>query len=112
MATFPYSPDWGCQPTMTPSRIKTDMGDGYEQRVGAGINRFMPTWPLTFSKRTQTEAQAISTWLRTNNADITSFDWTSPDGTTGKFVADDFIPPYPVSFNNYTITAKFRQVPG
>lgn len=111
MATFPYAPDWGCVPTMTPNRFGSRLGDGYDQRVGAGLNQFLPEWPLSFTKRTQAEATAIRNWLKNNNAHITAFDWTAPDGTVGKFVADTWIPPFPVGYNNWSITAKFRQVP-
>jgi len=112
MATFTYSPDNNCAPSMKPSRLTSSFGDGYEQRAGAGLNQLLPTWQLSFSKRTQTEATAIYTWLKTNTAHITAFDWTAPDGTVGKWIADTFIPPYPVSYGQWTITANFRQVPG
>ena len=111
MATFSYSPDWGAAPEMTPGRLSSKLGDNYEQRVGNGLNQFMPTWSLTFSKRTQTEALAIYNFLKTNQCHITAFDWTAPDGTVGKFVTDTFTPATPASYGQWTTTAKFRQVP-
>lgn len=111
MATFTYYPDWGPAPNMTPSRLSAEFGEGYGQRAGKGLNQFLPTWNLTFSKRSQAEALAIYNWFKNNQAHLTAFDWTSPDGTVGKFVADEFTPPYPVSFNQWTTTAKVRQVP-
>ncbi len=111
MATFPYAPDWGCKPTMTPRVLKAQFGDGYDQRVSDGINTRLPVWPLTFSVRTQTEAQAIASWLATNNADTTSFDWTAPDGTVGKWIANKWSPATPDEYNSWSVTAEFRQVP-
>ena len=80
MATFPYSPDWGCKPTMTPRVNKCQFGDGYDQRAGDGLNTRLPVWPLTFSVRSQTEALAIASWLATNNADVTPFEWAGVNG--------------------------------
>lgn len=111
MATFSYNPDWGSAPSMTPRRLTATFGDGYEQRAGAGLNQLLPSWSLNFTKRTQTEATAIYTWFKTNQAHLTAFDWTAPDGTVGKWVADEFIPPFPASYGQWSITAKFRQVP-
>lgn len=111
MATFTYSPDWGCKPTMTPRVNKCQFGDGYDQRSGDGINTRLPTWPLTFSVRSQTEALAIESWLETNNADTTSFDWTAPNGVAAKWVADEWTPATADDWGSWSITAKFRQVP-
>lgn len=112
MATFTYIPDWAPAPTMTPARRSIKLGEGYDQRSGSGLNQFLPTWPLSFTKRSQTEATAIYNFFKNNLAHITPFDWTSPDGVVGKYVADEFTPPYPVSFGQWATTAKVRQVPG
>lgn len=112
MATFPYACDWSPAPDMPLRRLTAQMGDGYEQRVTDGLNPYLPTWSVNFTKRSETEAKAIHAWLRANNAGVTAFDWTSPDGTVGKFVADKMTPAYPTAFNNWATHAAFRQVIG
>lgn len=82
MATFAYAPDWGATPSLEP-RIKTaKFGDGYEQRAEDGLNTLLPTWKLTFGKRTQAEAQEIYRWFIANKAHTTAFGWAAPgEGT-------------------------------
>lgn len=112
MATFTYVPDFGPSPELTPRILKASFGDGYEQRAEAGLNPYMPTWNLTFSIRSETEAKAIAAWLQTNKAASTPFDWTAPDGTTGKWIADKWTPARPDSHNAWSVAATFRKVTG
>ena len=78
MATFTYAPDWGASPELEPRVRSVQFGDGYEQRATNGLNPILPTWKLQFTKRTQTEAQAIYSWMVANNAQVTAFDWAAP----------------------------------
>lgn len=78
MATFTYMPDWGATPELTPRVRSVAFGDGYSQDAPDGLNTILPVWKLTFSKRTQAEAQAIYSWLIAQNAHYTRFDWAAP----------------------------------
>jgi len=81
-ATFPYLPDWGASPEMPQAINKVAFGDGYEQRSHKGLNPYLPIWSLTFSKRTQAEAEAIAAWFQANKADVAAFNWTTPGANT------------------------------
>lgn len=82
MATFPYAPDWGCKPTMTPRVLKAQFGDGYDQRAGDGLSPFLATWGLTFSVRSESEARGIFGWLNGKSAHTTAFLWAVPGDST------------------------------
>lgn len=82
MTTFTYIPDWAPTPDQDLRIKRSRFGDGYEQRSEDGLNAIQPTWKLTFSRRTQAEAQAIQTWLVANKAYVNAFDWAAPgEGT-------------------------------
>lgn len=74
-ATFPYLCDWGPSPTVDPARRSVSFGDGYEQRASSSLNPFLASYDLTFSNRTQAEAQAIQGWLMANQAHVLPFYW-------------------------------------
>ncbi|BDU72401.1 phage tail protein [Mesoterricola silvestris] len=111
MAAFTYIPDWGPDPSLEPATRTVNLGDGYEQRSNKGLNPYLPTWNLTFSKRSQGEAQAIAAWFIANTANVTAFTWTAPDGDTGLWVADKWTPAKPVDYNSWAVSAIFRKVP-
>jgi len=108
MATFTYTPSFEATESSKPRAHKFQAGDGYEQRVRFGLNTDPKEWTLTFSERTDTERDAILAFLETNAA-VTSFDWTPPRGSTGKYVCDEWqVTMRAYNFN--TIQATFRQV--
>lgn len=108
MATFNIAPDFGSPLTKKPRLRKAAFGDGYTQRVGDGININPESWALTFSARTTSERDAILAFFEAR-AGSESFDWTSPSGTTGKFVCEEW--GYtPDNTATHTVTAKFDQV--
>jgi len=85
MATFSYEADNGAQNAAEPRVLRSQFGDGYEQRSGDGINIRPRAWTLTFSSRTAAEMSPIVAFLEARNG-IESFDWTPPSGSAGKFV--------------------------
>jgi phage-related protein len=111
MATFTWTPDLGAEPDMEPRRLAVGFGEGYEQTAPDGLNPFLPTWDMTFSGRSLAEVQAIYAFLTSNMAHVTSFDWTAPDGTVGKWKADKWTPAKPQGGSAWSIKAKFRMVP-
>lgn len=111
MATFTYIPDWGPSPDLQPRILQAKFGDGYDQRAPNGLNDLLPTWNLVFSHRTQAEALAIAAWFAANKAHVTAFDWTAPDGTVGKWVAEKWTPAKPEDYGSWSVTANLRMVP-
>lgn len=108
MATFTVTPDFGVSLTEEPRVLRSRFGDGYEQRVGDGINIRPQVWSLRWSVRTASERDTILAFLRAENG-ITPFDWTPPGGTAGKYVCDSWTYTPENAVSN-TITATFRQV--
>ena len=108
MAVFTYTADYGATKRVTPRVRVSSFGDGYEQRQANGINTMPKSWPLTFSLRTDTEADAIDNFLGTQAA-VSSFDWTDPYGVAGKYVCRSWQRTKD-RFNLNTITCTFEQV--
>lgn len=108
MATFTIAPDYGVQVSERPRVLTAQFGDGYQQRVGDGINIAPEQWDLRFSVRTAAERDSLLAFFAARNG-VESFDWTSPVGTVGKFVCPEWTY-VPISVTNNTVSAKFVQV--
>lgn len=108
MATFTWVPSYNASATRKPRVLATKFGDGYEQRVGDGINTNPRDWSLSFEGRKVDEADSIEAFLIARGG-FESFDWTDPHGVAGKFVCREWsrIIVAPQLFN---ITAKFDEV--
>jgi hypothetical protein len=108
MATFTYTPSFEATESSKPRAHKFQAGDGYEQRIRFGLNTDPKEWTLTFSERTNTERDAILTFLEARAA-VESFDWTDPRGNAGKYVCEEWqVTMRAYNFN--TIQATFREV--
>ena len=88
MATFTYTPDFGANKKLMPRIKSINFGDGYEQRYNDGLNTNPQTWMLSFSNRTDIEAEAIDDFLAASKEWSKSLD----------------------SYNRNTIQATFIQV--
>ena len=108
MSTFTYTPSFEATEASRPRVTKIQYGDGYEMRAIFGLNADPKEWTLTFSERTDTERDEITSFLETA-AGATSFDWTPPSGSAGKYVCEEWQVTLR-SFNFNTIQAKFREV--
>lgn len=108
MAYFTYTPSFTASESSAPRVRRFQAGDGYEQRIRFGLHTDAKEWDLQFNNRTDTERDAILSFLETQ-AGVTSFDWTPPRGTAGKYVCEQWsVEMAAYGFNN--IRAKFRQV--
>lgn len=108
MATFTFTPSFEPVLSEKPRVLSARFGDGYEQRVGDGINIRARSWQLTFKQRTAAEMAPIIAFLRARNG-FESFDWTDPDGVAGKFICRE----WSKSTNNavtQTLTCTFDEV--
>lgn len=108
MATWTIAPSFAAQLDEKPRVLRARFGDGYEQRVGDGINLRPRVWSLRFAARTPTERDAVLAALRAENG-ITAFDWTDPLGFTGKWICEEWSTALENAASN-TVTAVFRQV--
>lgn len=107
MATFTYIPSRGSRSESTPRILSNKFGDGYEQRIGDGINNLLPIWQLQFNTIDQSNAASIISFFESHGG-VTSFDWTPPIGSAGKFVCKTWnIVPDGMIFD---ISATFEKV--
>lgn len=113
MDVFNITPDFGAKVSTKPETRVTKFGDGYEQRQADGMNVLRKTWDLTFSLRSDTEADAVTDFLE-NQIDPASgahnaFEWTDINGNLGKYVCRSW-DRVKVKFNLNTVTATFEEV--
>lgn len=86
MATFTWTPDYPASSERTPRVKSVRFGDGYEQRIGDGLNTLLPSWSLSFSFRETAEIDALEAFLITH-AGVHNFTWTPPRSTTaGRYI--------------------------
>lgn len=105
---FTWIPDFGANKKITPKIRSISFGDGYEQRATFGINNKPKVWSLTFSKRRDTEALAIDTFLD-NLGGVQSFNWTPYNGNQGKYICKEWSVSQD-SFDMNTVSATFQEV--
>jgi len=78
-------PDRGVSTDQAARIFRATYGDGYEQRVSAGINNLPESWSLTWNNRTINDANKVIKFLEDQKG-VTAFDWYPPDteiaGTT------------------------------
>ena len=70
--------DRGVSTAQTPRIFRAKYGDGYEQRVAAGINNLPEQWQLNWNNRPLNNANKIIKFLE-DQGGVTSFDWYPPD---------------------------------
>ena len=71
-------PDKMMTSSSTPSILLAKFGDGYEQRIAAGINNLVQEYSVSFDNRTKEEIDDITAFF-TDKAGVTKFDFTIPD---------------------------------
>ena len=68
------NPDRGLKTNVQPRVLTASYGDGYTQRVAAGINNIQEGWNLTWKNRTTADANKIVRFLEIAGG-VTAFDW-------------------------------------
>lgn len=71
-------PDKSLTRSTAPDVLRHQFGDGYEQRLKAGINTLRETYSISFVNRDKTEADDIIAFFDTK-AGVDNFDFTIPD---------------------------------
>jgi len=119
MATFDsssvgsdVSPSYSPKLKIENNILRTELGDGYEQRIQRGINASRRTFSLSFLNRSDTVTTNILNFLSDplkGNNGASSFDWTPPFGATGKWICED--PEVTISSHDLNdIELVFREV--
>ena len=88
--------------------VSAKFGDGYQQRVGDGINSSPRSYSNTFQKK-RTDMDSIEAFLKTANG-VDSFDWTPPFAAAGKWICPTWSRVLKDGFD--TLTATFEEVYG
>lgn len=110
MSDFTYTPSFGAARKRAPRALVARFGDGYEQRVGDGINVDLHMWDVAFQNRSGTDADAIETFFALK-AGVTAFTWTPAGGSEITVVCREWHRSF-AETNKNTITATFEQVLG
>ena len=106
-------PDKMMTSSSTPNVLLANFGDGYEQRLAAGINNLAQEYSVQFQNRTKEEIDDITAFF-TNKGGVTKFDFTIPDSnnsgeTTIKVVCPSWSQAYKYG-DYYGCSATFRRV--
>lgn len=94
--TFTWIPDFTADLRYRSNPRVMQFGDGYAQRLKIGLNAQDEPWALQFRNRSNTERDAIRTFLRQARG-RTAFSWTDPLGVSGQYVCSDWA----ITFNNH-----------
>lgn len=108
MSVFTWLASYPASKAMKPRVNKAQFGDGYEQRVGDGINTRARIWSVQFNQRLNAEISAINAFLEARDG-REAFDWTPPSGAAGRWVCESW--EEGVTQPVYSsLTATFREV--
>lgn len=87
---FIWSPSYGARKTHKPRVLASSFGDGYEQRLGDGINRDPERLDLRFSvRRDAQDGDAIDDFLKARGG-VESFYFYTPFKRVGLFVCREW----------------------
>ena len=90
--------------------LVASFGDGYEQRIGDGINVKQDSFSISFNNRSAAEANVIAAFFDNRAGKAFTFTVTDSAGNTNlKVVCDTYNTTY-VRENIHSISATFRRV--
>lgn len=105
------APDYGMQKSSKPRVRTVRFGDGYEQRIGFGLNRNPKEYRLSWNNRSEEDIDAMEQFLD-NRADrnLESFNWTAPgESSASSYICREWQKTY--SYGNIAnLTATFEEV--
>ena len=105
------SPDYGMQKSSKPRVRTVRFGDGYEQRLGFGLNRNPKEYRLSWNDRSEDDIDAMEEFLdnRANN-NLESFNWTAPgESSPSSYICREWQKSYTYG-NIASLTATFEEV--
>jgi len=113
---FWWKPSYNANVKNSPKIIINKFGNGYEQRINEGINNNLINFSQVFENRNEKETVSILHFLKERNAQE-SFVYNLPtiysknfSNLTTKFTCLNWESSY-ISYNNYTISCEFNEVP-
>jgi phage-related protein len=113
---FWWKPSYNARIDSKP-RIKTvQFGNGYQQRINDGLNNNLVEFTLNFDNRNEKETVSILHFLKARNGqeafiyNLPTIYSKSVNNLNTEFICQEWAPSY-VSYNNYSIEAKFIEVP-
>ena len=97
----------------TPKVRVTDFGDGYQQRIAAGINNLEQNYSVGFANRTKEEIDDIVAFF-VSKGGVTNFTFTIPDSnnsgeTAIKVICESWSQSYKTG-DYYACSATFKRV--
>ena len=106
-------PDKTMAASSTPKVRITDFGDGYQQRIAAGINNLEQNYSVGFANRTKEEIDDIVAFF-VSKGGVTNFTFTIPDSnnsgeTAIKVICESWSQSYKTG-DYYNCSASFKRV--
>jgi len=109
MASLPFEPTRASSKTVTPRFLRADLGDGYDQRAGDGINTKKQEWSVTFEALDQTNADILIEFFEDLDG-YQNFTWIPFRETTArKFICPTWSESFPGN-SLTTVSASFTEV--
>ena len=108
------APDKGFTRSNEPKVYTAEFGDGYEQRLAAGINNIKQSFSVSFANRPKDEIDDIVAFFESKKG-ATAFDYVFSDTNSGsneesvKVVCSDWNQTWDYD-DFYSLTATFRRV--
>lgn len=109
MTTFTHIPSVGVNLSSDFKVRQSQFGDGYQQRVGDGINTNARSWSVSFNNDATT-IDTIQAFLDVEKG-VTSFTWVPPVGASGRFICAGYSRSID-DYDNETLRATFKEVFG
>lgn len=104
MERFTWLPAPGARCSEKPTVDPIKFGDGYEQRVGRGINADPCKWALKFTRY----VPEVLAFLKRHGG-RTSFIWTDPLGVSSVFICREWSVGH-LGGNVFDLTCEFEEV--
>lgn len=111
MPTFtpPVAPSYGTSPNTQFRVLSANLGDGYEQRAGDGLNAKKTEWPVVWAGLTAADHTTITDFIDLRGG-YEAFDWTPPGGASAlKFKCLSYASTR-LAADLYSLSATFEQV--
>lgn len=109
MATLPFEPTRQSNKTVNPRFLMADLGDGYTQRSGDGIQTIVEEWSVSFVAMDTTSADTLITFFEDHEGYI-MFTWTPfRQSSAKKFICPNWSESY-LGNSLTSVQATFREV--
>ena len=109
MSALPFEPTRGSSRKVNARFLRANLGDGYDQRNGDGIQTIKEEWNVTFVCLDETDANTLVAFFEGLEG-YQNFTWTPfRQSVAKKFICPDWTEQFPGS-SNTNIQATFVQV--